>query len=200
MVVMGNPLGLGISAKQGIISRRNVSMVPAPGFMLSGLLETSAAINEGNSGGPLLNLAGEVIGIASLKIGDLGVEGMGYAININDAMPVLKELASCGCIERAWLGPSFKTVDKTLSTLMNLPVKTGALVTDIVAGSPAENGGLKKGDVIVSLDDKEISTAEQLVQLVSTSKIGQTIKLDFWRGKDKQTVSIELITSPPCKY
>ena len=94
VLAVGNPLGMGISAKQGIVSRLGVSIEVAPGQTYTNLIETSAAINPGNSGGPLVNLAGEIVGITSLKLSTSGVEGMGYAINIKDAMPVIQRLAA----------------------------------------------------------------------------------------------------------
>ena len=91
LVAIGNPLGLGVSAKEGIVSRLDISLT-VEGQTLHGFIETSAAINPGNSGGPLVNMKGEVIGITSAKIASIGVEGLGYAININEAMPIIEEL------------------------------------------------------------------------------------------------------------
>ena len=91
MVAIGNPLGMGISAKEGIVSRLDVSLA-VDGQMLDDLIETSAAINPGNSGGPLVNMKGEMIGITSAKVASVGVEGLGYAISIDEAMPIIEEL------------------------------------------------------------------------------------------------------------
>ncbi len=186
VVTIGNPLGLGISAKEGIVSRLGVSITVSSGQTLYELIETSAAINPGNSGGPLVNMQGEVIGITSIKIVTTGVEGMGYAISINVAIPIIEELVTTGYVIRPYLGVGLHpTYDE------------GALVTHVAPGSPADKeAGLEPGDVVVNLNGKEVSTAQELIKAIHSSQIDQRVKITFWRGDTKNTTYAILAESP----
>ena len=197
VVAIGNSLGLGITAKEGIVSRLKVSMTVSAQETLYNLLETSAAINPGNSGGPLVNMAGEVIGITSAKISAAGVEGMGYAIPSQEAVPIIQQLINTGYVVRPWLGVGLYTVDQYVVFRYNLGVDKGVFVTNVAAGSPADKAGIKAGDVIVSMNGKEVAAAQELMQTIHSSKIGQQVEIIFWRGKTKYTVSATLIKSPP---
>lgn len=196
VLAVGNSLGLGITAKEGIVSRIEVS-VPVSGQSLEDLIETSAAINPGNSGGPLVNMRGEVIGITSVKIGAVGVEGMGYAISTKIAMPIIKELIQKGYLVRPWLGIVVRDIDQFLVLVYNLAVNKGAFVTQVDPNSPAAKAGLKPGDVIVSFGDKEINNSQEVVQAIHSTQIGQRVKITFWRGNSKNTTEATLIESPP---
>jgi len=195
VVAIGNALGEGISATQGIVSRLNVS-VTVSGNTLYGLIQTTAAINPGNSGGPLVNLAGEVMGITSVKIAAVGVEGMGYAISINSAKPVIEDLIHQGYVIRPWLGVGLRTVDPFLAAANNLSVNKGALIVEVVGGSPADVAGLEEGDVIIRFGDKEISSAGDLAQAIQDHQIGQAVGITFVRGKDTKATSARLKESP----
>jgi serine protease Do len=197
LVAIGNALGMGISATSGIVSALDVSLAESSDQVLHGLIQTNAAINPGNSGGPLINMAGEVIGINSIKIAQVGVEGMGYAISINEAMPIIEKLITVGYVVRPWLGAGTATVNQMVASWYNLPVDTGALVTDVTSGSPAEAAGLQAGDVITAIDDKEVTSAGELAQLINSYQIGQEIKITFWRGQAKDNVAVVLAESPP---
>jgi len=196
LVAIGNPLGLGISAKEGIGSRLGVS-VSVSGQTLGNLIETSAAINPGNSGGPLVNMKGEVIGITSVKIATIGVEGMGYAISTETAMPIIEELIQTGYIVRPWLGVVLRSVDEYVVLRYELAVDEGAFITQVAPGSPADEAGLEAGDVIVGLGDKEIATAQELVKAIHSSEIGQKVEITFWRGDTKNTTYVTLGERPP---
>ena len=200
VVAIGNPLGLGISAKEGIISRFEVPISVSAGQTLYDLIETSAAINPGNSGGPLVNLAGEVIGITSAKISQIGVEGLGYAININSAVPVIEELVRVVCVIRPWLGVETYPVDSSLSVRYGLPVKKGAIVIGIAPDSPASKSGIEVGDIIVNYNDKEINNTEDLVIAEHAAKIGDKVKLVIYRSTGKLTAELIIAESPSCKY
>ncbi len=197
VVAIGNALGQGIRATQGIVSRHGVSIPVSPGQTLYDLIETSAAINPGNSGGPLVNLAGEVIGITSAKIAAIGIEGMGYAISTETAIPIIEELVKNGYVVRPWLGVILYTVDQFAVLRYDLTVEQGVLITEVVPNSPAAIAGVAAGDVIVSLNGKEIVTAEELIRAIHTSKIGQTVEITFWRGDTKNTTEVTLAQSPP---
>ena len=197
LVAIGNPLGLGISAKEGIVSRLGVSVSVSSGQTLYDLIETSAAINPGNSGGPLVNMAGEVIGITSIKIATVGVEGMGYAISINTALPIIEDLITIGYVIRPWLGVGLYTVDEGIATRFRLTVNQGTLVTEVAPNSPAAQAGLELGDVIVGFKDEEITNTDDLIQAIRASQIGQEVEITYWRGETKYTTYATLIESPP---
>lgn len=197
VVAIGNSLGLGISAKQGIVSRQGVSIPVSQGQTLYDLVETSAAINQGNSGGPLVNLTGEVIGITSAKIATIGVEGMGYAISMETAMPIIQELVNKGYVVRPWLGVGLRTVDERLAQRYDLAVDKGILITQVTPDSPASAAGLLAGDIIVSVGGEEIITVVELIRILHTSEIGQRIEITFWREDTRNTTAAVLAESPP---
>jgi len=197
VAAIGNSLGMGISMKGGWISRIGVSLPVSEGQTLDDLIETDAAINPGNSGGPLVNMAGEVIGITSAKIAMVGVEGMGYAISINTAIPVINQLIVNGYVIRPYLGVQLSDVNPTTAWWYNLAVDKGAFVTYVAPDSPADKAGIKARDVIVSLDDEEISTAQELIKGIHARQIGQEVKIVFWRGKTENTAYATLTQSPP---
>ena len=197
VVAIGNALGQGIRATEGIISRQGVAIPVAPGQTLYDLIETTAAINPGNSGGPLVNLAGEVIGITSAKIATVGVEGMGYAISTETAIPIIQELVTNGYVTRPWLGVVLYTVDQFAIARYELAVESGVLITQVVQDSPAHRAGLKPGDVITRFAGKEIANAEDMIRAIHLSKIGQKTAVTYWRGKAKYDTEVTPIESPP---
>ena len=196
VVAIGNALGQGTRATEGIVSRQGVSLPVDQNQTLYDLIETSAAINPGNSGGPLVNLAGEVIGITSAKIASVGVEGMGYAISIDTAMPIIQELVTKGYVTRPWLGVGLYTVDQNAISQLDLKVDTGVLITQVVVNSPADKAGLEQWDVIVSLNGIEVTNIEELTEVIHAATIGETIELKYWRGDTEYTTSITPIESP----
>jgi len=197
MVAIGNALGQGIRATEGIISRQGVTIPVAPGQTLYDLIETTAAINPGNSGGPLVNLAGEVIGITSAKIATIGVEGMGYAISTETAIPIIEELITNGYVIRPWLGIVLYTVDQFAIARYELGVESGVLITQVVQGSPADKAGLIPGDVITHFADEEIATAEDMIRAIHLSEIGQEVPVTYWRDQSEYTTEVIPIESPP---
>lgn len=197
VLAIGNALGMGTSAKEGIISRLGVTITVGEGQNLYDLVETSAAINPGNSGGPLVNMAGEVIGITSAKLASVEVEGLGYAISSNTASPIIEGLVQKGYVVRPWLGVVLSTVNEWLASRYNLAVDKGAFITQVVSNSPADEAGLKAGDIIVSMNGKEVVTAQDLLRVLHSSKIGEEVEITFWRGNSKKTTSIIPIETPP---
>jgi serine protease Do len=196
VVAIGNSLGKGISATKGIISALDVSLSTSPGETLYGLIQTDAAINPGNSGGPLLNLQGEVVGINSAKVAQVGVEGMGYAISTKESKPIIDQLINKGYVIRPYLGAGLYTVDQFAIVRYNLAVKKGALVTDVVPGSPAETAGLKTGDVITAIDNTEINDTGVQAKLLNSYQIGQKIQITYWRGTTQNTIYTTITQSP----
>ena len=197
VIAIGNSLGLGISATKGIVSCLEVSLPVSSGQTLCDLIQTDAAINPGNSGGPLVNMRGEVVGITSIKIAMVGVEGMGWAISSKVAMPIIEELIQNGYVIRPWFGVVVSTVNPYQKHKYSLAVDKGAFVREVVAGSPAYEAGLDVGDAIVSFEDKEITTAGELVQAIHSYQIGQKVEIIYWRGDTKNTTYATLTESPP---
>jgi serine protease Do len=197
VVAIGNSLGMGISATQGIVSAKGISLSVSEGQTLDDLIQTDTAINPGNSGGPLVNTAGKVIGITSVKVAQVGVEGMGYAISSNTAKPILQQLVQKGYVVRPWLGVVLYTVDQYVVLRYSLAVDKGALITEVAAGSPADKAGIKPGDVITKFADTEITSADDLIQAIHSSEIGQEVEITFWRGNSQNTAYITLAENPP---
>ena len=197
VVAIGNPLGKGIKAKEGIISGLKVTLSMDEDESLYDLIETSAAINVGNSGGPLLNMKGEVIGITSAKISSVGVEGMGYAISINSALPILQELVNKGYVTRPFLGIELYTVNDYVAYYNNLGINRGAVVTYVQPGSPAAQAGLKRLDVIVQYRGKDVANAPDLLRALRNSQIGEEVNVTYVRGKNAYNAAIKLVQSPP---
>jgi len=196
VLAIGNALGRGISVKEGIVSRLDVTVPVAAGQSLYDLIETSAAINPGNSGGPLVNMSGEVIGITSIKLASVEVEGVGYAISVNTAMPIIEELVQKGYVVRPWLGVVVGTVNPSVAKMRNLSVEKGALIMEVASDSPADKGGLQENDVIVSMGGKEIIGAAEMVRAIHDAQIEKEIEVIYWRGDTQNTTTVILSESP----
>jgi serine protease Do len=197
VVAMGNPLGQGLRAKEGTISGLKVSLPVDQGQMLYDLIETSAAINPGNSGGPLVNMQGQVIGITSAKMAAVGVEGMGYAISCNTAIPIIEELINNGFVVRPWLGIYPVTNDSYYATIYRLSINTGVIVGSVDPNSPAQKAGLQELDIITHFKNKEVNSAEELVQAIHDSKVDEEVEITFIRGQSEKTTTTRLTKSPP---
>lgn len=196
VVALGNPLGRGLRAKEGTVSGLKVSLTVDQGQTLDDLIEISAAINPGNSGGPLANMRGQVIGITSAKIAGVGVEGMGYAISIKKAIPIVEQLITKGYVTRPYLGVTLYTVDEYVATVNRLPVDEGVAITHVAPGSPADEAGLRVADIVVRFHDEEVSTADQLIQAIHSSDVGEEVGITYVRGNDTKTTRARLIQSP----
>jgi serine protease Do len=183
VVAIGNSLGQGTRATVGIVSQESVS-VDVDGQTLTGLVETDAAINPGNSGGPLVNMAGEVIGITSVKIAEVGVEGVGYAIGTNEAAPLIQQLVTSGFVTRPFLG-----VTMTFSS------QPGVLLQSVQPGSPADAAGLRAGDVIMGFGGKDISTLVELQQAIHQGQIGQSYEIVYQRNGLRFNTSATLVAN-----
>lgn len=197
VAALGNSLGQGISATKGIVSALGVSVSAASGENLYDLIQTDAAINPGNSGGPLINLLGEVEGITSIKVSQVGIEGMGYAISTEEALPVITDLIKLGYAIHPWIGTSLYTVNQLVVLRYSLSVNQGALVTQVVSGSPADKAGIKVGDVITAIDGHVVASAYDVETLFHNYQVGQQVEITYYRGKTPTTVPITLAASPP---
>ncbi|MED4402940.1 S1C family serine protease [Metabacillus fastidiosus] len=203
VIAIGNPLGLDLysTVTQGIISGkdRTINTNTSEGTWGLNVLQTDAAINPGNSGGPLINMSGEVIGINTLKIGQTGVEGIGFAVPSNDVMQVAGQLLETGKVQRPFLGVGLRDVSEfpqyQLQENIGLPenMTEGVIIASVSPNSPAQVAGLQKLDVITAIDGEEVKTTNDLRRLLYTStNIGDEIKVKFYRGKEQKTVTVKL--------
>lgn len=202
---IGNPLGIEFanSLTKGIISglERSVS-VDTNGDQVADwiteVIQTDAAINPGNSGGALVDSNGEVIGINSMKIASTQVEGIGFAIPINAALPIMEQLESSGKVQRPFIGISMATINQVPMQYRHniaLPegVEHGMVIASVEPGSPAEEAGLQQFDVITKIDDHETPTALELRKyMYNETQVGDTVKLEIYRNGEKQTVDLKL--------
>ena len=173
VIAIGNAMGRGLSATDGIISMKEQT-ISVDGNVL-GVLQTSAAINSGNSGGALVNASGEVIGINTAKYNSSMVEGMGYAIPSNYITPIVEELLTSGTQPKPYIGITGTNITEETAPMYKLPV--GALVLEIVEGGPAEKAGLQVGDVITKFAGKTVMDMDTLVAMVGETKIGSTVDM-----------------------
>lgn len=187
VVAIGNPFGLSHSVTQGIISakERAIGLGPYDDF-----IQTDASINPGNSGGPLLNLYGEVIGINTAM--RAGAQGIGFAIPINSAKEILRKLRADGKVVRAQLGVQIQKINDDHVKALKLKDKDGALISQVMEGSPAEKAGIKAGDVIVSFDGKKIKDWHALPILVSNTPVDKRVKADLIRNGTLKTVIVQV--------
>ena len=189
-VAIGNPFGLGGTVTAGIISARNrdINLTRYDDF-----IQTDASINQGNSGGPLFNLEGEVIGIntAIIAPGQSGSIGIGFAIPANAASNVIDQLIEFGETKRGWLGVRIQEVTKEIADVEKLKKPEGALVASVGQNSPADKAGIKAGDIILEFDGKKIDTMRTLPKVVANTKVGKSVQLKIWRNK--KSISKRLI-------
>lgn len=188
-VAIGNPLGLEFqgTVTVGVISALNRTV--SINDKTLNLIQTDAAINPGNSGGALVNSKGEVIGINTVKISVSGVEGLGFAIPVNEAKPIIDQLIMFGYVKgRPFIGISGREVTKEISRNYGLPV--GIYILDVISGSGAEKAGIRKGDVLTSIDGKEVGTMKELDNIKENYKAGDTVKVTVVRNGKKLTLSL----------
>ena len=181
-VAIGNPFGLGGTVTAGIISARNrdINLTRYDDF-----IQTDASINQGNSGGPLFNLKGEVIGIntAIIAPGQSGSIGIGFAIPANAASNIINQLIKFGETKRGWLGVRIQEVTKEIAEVEKLKKPQGALVASVGENSPADKAGVKAGDIILNFDGKKIDTMRTLPKVVASTEVGKSVELKIWRNK-----------------
>lgn len=195
VVAIGNPLGreFARSVTVGVVSalNREISVESRPGEEVTlRVIQTDAAINPGNSGGALVNGRGEVIGINSVKIAAAGVEGMGFAIPINDARPVIAQLIREGRVRRPFLGIGYFVLGEALARRYKMP--RGLMVETVLPDSPADRAGLRPGDVLLALDGQETATGGDLEQFLNRCRPGDTVRVTLARGGRRLQVKLTL--------
>jgi S1-C subfamily serine protease len=196
VVAVGNALALsgGPTWTTGVVSNLGRSIEESDGTVLYDLIQTDAAINEGNSGGPLVDMAGQVVGINTAIASN--AENIGFAISTDTAIPVVESLIEEGKVTRPWLGVSVITVTTSIQRNYSLATDTGVLVAQVSSGSPAAAGGLRSGDVIVSIDEQQVDTADELQLEVRSHQVGDTLKITYWRGQEQKETDVTLGQAP----
>jgi serine protease Do len=192
VVAVGNALALpgGPTWTTGVVSNLGRSIQENTGVVLSDIIQTDAAINSGNSGGPLLNTAGQVIGI-NVAIAS-NAENIGFAISTDTAIPVVQSLINEGKVVRPWLGVSVTTVTPTIQQYYDLAVSAGVLIVSVSSGSPADEAGLRAGDVITKMDQEDIGTATELTSAISSHEIGDQVEIVYYRGNVQKVADAAL--------
>jgi len=196
VVAVGNALALpgGPTWTTGVVSNLGRSIEEENGVVLNDIIQTDAAINAGNSGGPLLDEAGQVVGI-NVAIAS-NAENIGFAISTDTAIPVVESLITEGKVVRPWLGVSVTTVTPAIQQYYNLAVSAGALITSVTSGSPADKAGLRPGDVITKLDNENVSTTDDLVSAIGSHQVGDQVQIVYYRGS-VQNVAIATLGESP---
>ena len=180
VIAIGNPFGLGGTVTSGIISARNRSIGLS---RYEDYIQTDASINSGNSGGPLFDMNGDVIGINTAILGQSGSIGIGFSIPSNSAKKVINQLIKFGETKRGWLGVRIQNVTKEIAEVENLDIARGALVASVADGSPSDKGGIKSGDIILEFDGKKINEMKELPKIVAETEVGATVNVKVWRNK-----------------
>ncbi|WP_336936169.1 Do family serine endopeptidase [Acinetobacter beijerinckii] len=194
VLAIGSPFGFDYSASAGIVSAKSRNM---SGETSVPFIQTDAALNPGNSGGPLFNQRGEVVGVNSrIFSGTGGYMGLSFSIPIDVAMDVVQQLKTTGKVTRSYLGIMLQDIDRNLAEAYKLPKPEGSLITQVTAKSPAEKAGLKSGDVILKINGTSISRTSDLLNVLNRVAPGQTVQLDVLRDEKTRTISATLGTAP----
>ena len=189
VIAIGNPFGLGGTVTSGIISARNRSIGLS---RYEDYIQTDASINSGNSGGPLFDMNGDVIGINTAILGRNGSIGIGFSIPANDAKIVIEQLIEFGETKRGWLGVRIQDVTQEIADVEKLDEPRGALVASVAENSPSEKGGIKAGDIILEFNGVRINQMKELPAIVAKTKVGTRVKVKVWRNKKEITKNILL--------
>jgi S1-C subfamily serine protease len=214
VVAIGNPFGLERTVTAGIVSALQREITAPNGYTIDKVIQTDAGINQGNSGGPLLNARGEVIGVNSqIEPGNTGTGNpvIGFAVPSATLREVVSQIRERGKVEHAYLGVLTQPIDEVLARTYRLPVEQGVIIVEVVPGSPADDAGLKDGDrqvifggtsyvlggdIVTAADGEQVASPDDLRRLVAEKDPGDAIPLDIRRGESKRTVSVTLGRRP----
>jgi S1-C subfamily serine protease len=214
VVAIGNPFGLERTVTAGIVSALQREITAPNGYVIDKVIQTDAPINQGNSGGPLLNTRGQVIGVNSqIEPGDSGTGnlGIGFAVPAATLREVVSQIRERGKVEHAYLGVRTQPIDEVLSRTYRLAVETGVIVAEVIPGSPADDAGLEAGDqqvifggtsyvlggdIVTAADGEEVASPDDLRRLIAEKDPGDAMTLDIRRGDSKRTVSVTLGRRP----
>jgi len=189
VIAIGNPFGFGGTVTSGIISARNRSLGLS---RYEDYIQTDASINQGNSGGPLFDMNGNVIGINTAILGQSGSIGIGFSIPSNSAKKVIDQLVEFGETKRGWLGVRIQVVTKEIADLEKLDEPRGALIASVAEKSPSEKAGIKAGDIILEFDGTKIKEMKELPKIVAQTEVGKTVEVKVWRNKKEISKKIKL--------
>ncbi len=194
VLAIGNPIGLSQTVTQGIVSATGRGQLGVATF--ENFIQTDAPINVGNSGGALINAAGELIGINTAVIGkNLGVEGIGFAIPVNLVRGVLKEIVAKGRVVRGWIGVVPEDIDDGQAQQLGL-ARGGVVVTNLYVGSPAQAAGLRPGDIVLAVGGTEVASAQEVLARVAQAKPGSKVSLKVQRGREIAELPVEVTERP----
>lgn len=198
VIAIGNPFGFQHTITSGIVSAKGRTIRdPEQRKVLENLIQTDAAINRGNSGGPLVNLQGEVIGINTAIFSPSGGNvGIGFAIPINSVKSVLQDLKKYGKISRPWIGVSLQEITPEMAKYFELKNTEGAIIADVAPASPGEKAGLQRGDIILEINKIKVKKPSEIVKEVRNYKIGDTVMLLVLREKGKLYITVNLGEMP----
>jgi serine protease Do len=189
VIAIGNPFGLGGTVTSGIISARNRSIGLS---RYEDYIQTDASINQGNSGGPLFDMDGNVIGINTAILGQSGSIGIGFSIPSNSAERVIDQLIKFGETKRGWLGVRIQVVTQEIADVEKLDEPRGALVASVAKKSPSEKAGIKAGDIILEFNGTKIKEMNELPKIVAQTEVGKTVEVKVWRNKKEIIKNIKL--------
>ncbi|MDB4082105.1 Do family serine endopeptidase [Candidatus Pelagibacter sp.] len=189
VIAIGNPFGLGGTVTSGIISARNRSIGLS---RYEDYIQTDASINSGNSGGPLFDMNGNVIGINTAIFGKGGSIGIGFSIPSNSAKKVVSQLIEFGETKRGWLGVRIQVVTEEIADIEKLDEPRGALVASVAEKSPSDKAGIKAGDIILEFNGTKINVMKELPQIVAQTEVGKTVEVKIWRNKKEVIKKIKL--------
>lgn len=189
VIAIGNPFGLGGTVTAGIVSARSRDI----GGQYDDYIQTDAAINKGNSGGPLFNMDGDVIGINTAIYSPTGTSlGIGFSIPSNMASPLVSQLREFGRVRRGWIGVQIQSISEDMAESFGLDKPRGALIAGVTPNGPAEKSGLKQRDVVLSFDGKDVPDSKKLPRIVADSKVGETVDVIVMRGGKRQTLKLKV--------
>jgi 2-alkenal reductase len=197
VIAIGSPLGdFKNTVTVGVVSATGRSIDTGQGYQIEDLIQTDAAINQGNSGGPLVNLAGEVIGINTLIVRNSGsgtvAEGLGFAIPINTAQAVAGQIIQKGYISRPYLGISFQAITPDIAAAYNLPAQWGVYITSVATNSPASQANLQRGDILTGIGGVSLDETHSYINILFTYRPGDQVTVEFVRNGQAHQVQVTL--------
>jgi len=201
VIAIGSPLGnFKNTVTVGVVSATGRAIDTGNGYQIEDLIQTDAAINHGNSGGPLVNLAGEVVGVNTLVVRNTGsgdvAEGLGFAIPVNTAQAVAQQIIEKGYFARPYLGISFQPINPEIAAIYDLPAKWGVYITRVAGNSPANEAGLQQGDIITKIGDVPLDETHSYVNTVFEFQPGDQTTLEVVRGNETMQVQVTLGEAP----
>jgi serine protease Do len=197
VIAIGNPFGLFGTVTAGVVSAKGRSEVSLSKNIFADFIQTDAAINQGNSGGPLINSEGKVVGVNTMIVSQTGGNiGIGFAVPIDIAMDVLKSLVETGTVKRGYLGVIPENLSQDIKKALNYPYKTGIYIKQIEEKTPADKAGLAEGDIILKIDDRKIEDVNILRKMIAAKNPNEKVKITVWRNGVEKTLTVELGQRP----